>query len=849
MGSNKGNDRRERSSLQKTWIFYLCAMRTVLARLENGMEYFALRVTKHPKRILLISAFVIGLSCLGLIRFRSETRTRELLVPQNSVSESALNEGKPFFRNIFNARAEEILFTPKNGQNILSKNCLPEIVSVLKEIASLPGYKRLCYPVPKFLKKEKNASISNSVCRQVNILEIFANDTSNDTLIYETFRKAISNPSLLMSNGRSTAVNVQEALAGFNLNTSAQTVNAKAIRTVMYMKQETETKEIMEWEKSFLSSLKRARGSLKNVSVYFSAERSMDDAIGDSSSHDIGLISVTFTIMSTFACLVLSKFVNPVQGHNLLAFFGVVSTALGILCGIGLTMLFGIPFIRLVGVVPFLVVSVGIDDMFIIVDEFDRQSPKFAPRRRVSNSIAKVGATITMTTITDVIAFFIGTSSAFLDIKYFCIYTAMCISVEFLFQITVFVVFLFLDAKRIDMKRSACLPVLNAPDKNCINMKSNVPFSARILKAYGNSLLKWPVKCFVILLTIAMVAMGIFGCINVDTRFNRSTLAMPNSEFSNYVKVLESNFPLTIPVNIQLTSKVNYSDPRVRKEIANSVQIAYETGYYLNRNLSWVHAFGAYCNKYAIKADDKGFKSAMQKFLSIPQYKQFKADVRFDAKGDIAASRVVVYYKDTSDSNDQKDAMLKIRRDLKQQSKLKFSVIGDPFVYFEQYAAIIEEVVRNLVCVSAVIAVVLIPFCIHPLIIFFILIGFASLIVELFGLMYLWDVQLNTITMITLVMSIGFTVDYSAHIAHAFVISRENTVNGKIKEALTTIGGSVFLGAVSTFLGIALMGFAKSPIFQVCLKIFIKNLSNCKMIVKFSNSSEHTKMLSFMNTK
>ena len=60
--------------------------------------------------------------------------------------------------------------------------------------------------------------------------------------------------------------------------------------------------------------------------------------------------------------------------------------------------------------------------------------------------------------------------------------------------------------------------------------------------------------------------------------------------------------------------------------------------------------------------------------------------------------------------------------------------------------------------------------------------------------MHVWGVSLNSISMINLVMAIGFAVDYSAHIAHAFVFSRETSPEEKVIQALGTVGASVFMG-------------------------------------------------------
>ena len=60
--------------------------------------------------------------------------------------------------------------------------------------------------------------------------------------------------------------------------------------------------------------------------------------------------------------------------------------------------------------------------------------------------------------------------------------------------------------------------------------------------------------------------------------------------------------------------------------------------------------------------------------------------------------------------------------------------------------------------------------------------------------MYICGVSLNSISMINLVMAIGFAVDYSAHVAHSFVFSTENNPEQKVIEALRTTGASVIMG-------------------------------------------------------
>ncbi len=816
------------------WNTYVVALRSSLARTERFFELLGRLIACNPWKTILIAITLVILCGLGLLNIKVETRTSKLFVPQNSLAEKALREGKPFFSNSLNTRTEEILFTPKSGPNILTMNALQEALHVIQRVMNITGYDEVCKPKPEFLKSFRKVYDRKGSCDVLNPLEVLNWEVVSKEQIFRSFRYAANSPSRLMSNGRSGIFNINYGLAGFEINSTAREVSAKGLRILFYLQQtdgNNVTEKILEWENAFIKTMKSARDRMRWSKLSFAADRSLDDAINESASSEVPLISVTFVVMFTFSCLMLCKFVNPVRGHTWLALLGVLSTGMGILAGMGVTMAFGIPFSNLVGVLPFLVVSIGIDDMFIIVDEFDRQSKENAPNNRVSYALSKVGATIAMTTATDCIAFYVSTTSAFPAIRFFCIYAAVCISVEFLLQITLFIAFLSLDSRRISKNRNDCCPMITVPDKTCCRLPNQFSLSSKVMNSYGNALLSAPAKVIVIVFSLAFISLGIFGCFKIDNEFSRKELALKSSYYMDYLTTFEATFPQTIPVNLQTIGKLNYSDPAVREEITKSPSIAFETGYYMSMNFTWVHQFNDFCNRFSIKADGVHFKAAIKLFLRIPSFSQHNLDIILDDNGDILASRVIVFLKDNPNAVFQKNAMLTLREDLEKRSTVISSVASDPFIYFEQYAIINREVTHNLIAVSVVILLMLVPFCIHPVVILLILFGFASLILQLIGMMYLWSIQLNAISMINIIMSIGFSVDYSAHIAHAFTTSRQKTVDQRVVEALSTVGSSVLLGGTSTFLGMSLTGFSSSNIFQVrVLIIIIHNHSDISSI-------------------
>lgn len=97
---------------------------------------------------------------------------------------------------------------------------------------------------------------------------------------------------------------------------------------------------------------------------------------------------------------------------------------------------------------------------------------------------------------------------------------------------------------------------------------------------------------------------------------------------------------------------------------------------------------------------------------------------------------------------------------------------------------------------------------------------------NLLAMLWYWDLELNFITVINLVLAIGLAVDYSAHMAHAYnvtepsyecVTNRERRVS-KVKKTFSKIGTSVFHGAMSTFLAIITISGSSSYIFRAFFK-------------------------------
>ena len=78
-------------------------------------------------------------------------------------------------------------------------------------------------------------------------------------------------------------------------------------------------------------------------------------------------------------------------------------------------------------------------------------------------------------------------------------------------------------------------------------------------------------------------------------------------------------------------------------------------------------------------------------------------------------------------------------------------------------------------------------------------------------------------------MCIGFSVDFSAHVAYAYVTSGEGkSSEARIADAMQKMGGPVFQGALSTLVGISALALLPSHMFQVFFKtVFLVMVFGC----------------------
>ena len=122
------------------------------------------------------------------------------------------------------------------------------------------------------------------------------------------------------------------------------------------------------------------------------------------------------------------------------------------------------------------------DDAFVLVSAF--QQPDvigLPPKQRVQKALSRAGTSITVTSLTDIVAFMAGSITDIPAIQAFCHFAAIGIAFDFSLQITFFVVLMILSAKREETNRYdwLCCVTSKNPSQTAARTRSSTPPTSR----------------------------------------------------------------------------------------------------------------------------------------------------------------------------------------------------------------------------------------------------------------------------------------------------------------------------------------------------------------------------------
>ncbi|XP_075262325.1 NPC intracellular cholesterol transporter 1-like isoform X3 [Convolutriloba macropyga] len=919
---------------------------------------WGLTMANQPVAALLFGTMVVAVCSNGLHYVRWTTDPVELWSSSNSQAYREMvhfnNHFGPFYRieqiivklrtnstghYIYTPREEDNLYRPQDFNPILDAPILHEILYLQENISSLVIYSD---------RHERNVSLDdichkpmhpvNSRCAVTSATEWFQNSHDNiDQKAYRTRRKrvvkanhykhisaCIESPTRL-DDGTALKSSCMAswggpiepliALGGFpesvqhlldNPVYQGEFRKATALVITFLVKNSLNVRErelAEDFEAGYLEVVRAFARRHPHLSVAYQAQRSIEDEIERESEGDIKTVVCSYLIMFGYITCCLGKMGGLglrtlVDMKITVGLGGVVIVLSSVACSIGVFGFIGVPATLIImEVVPFLVLAVGVDNIFILVQYYQRYKP---PKDRneplevqIATVFSKVAPSMLLSSCAEALAFFLGAMTPMPAVRTFSLYAGMAVTFDFLFQITCFVGLLTLDAKRQKDARldvACCVPV-----DSCEKTSQQEGMVYALFRDYYSPiLLNDLVRPLVMVVFLGWFLACCCMMPHIPIGLDQSLSLPSDSYMRDYFAAISEDLNVGSPVYFVIKGPFPYDDPEKRKLVCslsgcspnsiveqismaasekNKTKIAKMPNSWVDDYMDWsepeskccrfnstnskeLGSSKEFCNASVVSKACKScnidggvlkgrqFYNLLPYFLSdipsqdcpkagkaayssavslktVPNPPYVQSDNSPDTVGDaVVASYFMTYHTALRTSSDFTEALMESRglaAKISQTLGVEVYPYSVFYVFYEQYVTIVRDTLVNMSV--SLMSIFLVTFFLLGLDIVsavFVGVTILMIIVSMCGLMYLWDISLNAISLVNLVMAVGISVEFSAHTVRTFAVNPNPSRLQRARESLLEMGSSVLSGITLTKLGgILVLGFSNSQLFKV----------------------------------
>ena len=356
-----------------------------------------------------------------------------------------------------------------------------------------------------------------------------------------------------------------------------------------------------------------------------------------------------------------------------------------------------------------------------------------------------------------------------------------------------------------------------------------IPWLNRFLETtYANCLMKTPTKIAVMLLYAAVLGGSFYGIATLKTGLDLADVAPRDSYFHDFMTKYKRDFlgSSKSAIQVAVDEALDYTDQRVRANY-NKLIAKFQNNSYISNSKdsvnSWLDHFLKALRSKSIEVNSL----TMSEFIGILQndffvaenYQYYRSDVVFSSNNTtIQASRFFVQTRELGSKSEWTSMMLDARK-IAADYIWDVKVYNPYFLELDQYLVILENTLQNLaisVGAIAIVSLVLIP---SITAVVWVTLATMSIFCMVIGYMSLWDVKLDSISMIGLVMCIGFSVDFTAHISYHLVTSSSDDRGKSARDALGTAGTPILQGALSTILAVTVFSTSTRYMFTTFFKV------------------------------
>ncbi|KAL7712334.1 Niemann-Pick C1 protein [Entamoeba marina] len=867
--------------------------------LSTIMEKYALLLWKYKWYIIVSILIFCSFLCIGLYRIVFITDSLGLWVPPNCQT----MKDKQYYDDAFGAffRINQFMLESKlePGSKVVTQPLIIQLQQMIDEVKAISfdwvdpdtGKTRvitmddMCYK-----------PIMDQGCIVTSVTGYWQHDISkimNTENVTKYVENCLGNPLAVgCADDIGAPVDPHNSFGNYSAAGNNDPLDATILQATIMFNQPNDTviEWAMEWEKIYLEIMNRDYSLVK---VSYQAQRSVDDEINRETSMDIITVVCSYVVMFIYISLSLgNSFYNFnyktifVKSRILLGISGIAIVLFSVFTSAGFFSWIGVDAsVIITEVIPFLVLAIGVDNIFILTNTFDEENQYNSEGEyvhvsvRLSKALRRVGPSMMLASISESLAFFLGYLTSMPAVQSFSLYAGLAIFIDFVLQITVYAVLLCYDCLRQEHHGFDFLPwfVVNdstLDEEKAYHRGSLLKFG---FKYVADFLSIYPVKILLLFLFFAFFVFSLNFLPSTQLGLPQQTALPQDSYMQDYFEAL-TYLEIGPPVYLVIrdgTDYLNYSTQSVLCASDNfycdslSIPNYYDAAEYIDgTTFDWIDDYFSFasltdccridpvtkerclynttdyetvCDPCFATLNEQSRPLLDDFYKYLPTFLTAEIDeMMCSVNGQAYYPDIVWNHIDVDKNTDYSYVNVSrlrlfhtvlVTQDDFIQSLIQAYNISDymnslfdvktfpysyHYVYFQQYFDIVNLCFMDISLALGTVFVVVMLLMFDPIIALIIVLCVLMCVVDLVGMMYLWGIELNAVSCVNLVMSVGITIEFCVHIAHAFLSSPKKTMNEKMRDAVMNMGNNVFVGITLTkFLGVIVLALSSGLIFVI----------------------------------
>ncbi|KAJ1363328.1 hypothetical protein KIN20_023173 [Parelaphostrongylus tenuis] len=479
----------------------------------------------------------------------------------------------------------------------------------------------------------------------------------------------------------------------------------------------------------------------------------------------------------------------------------------------GVLFAIGEPFIYQVTVMPFIALAIGVDDVYVMLGAWQDTNRMLSPEKRMALALEEAGSAISVTSITSILSFGIGSFSSTPAISIFCKFIMVAVAFDWFYQLTFFAAVMVLGARR-EAAGYHCIFVWRRCEKAEIE-KAKTPDALSPTKhffcdIFASFLCLPATRVVIVVVYICYIFIAFYGCAQLEPNLTPSRLVVDDSPLVHYLHLAEKKiWAEGLIGRVYINKAPDFNDPQQIERILDLVHDLESTPYSMGPNSTsfWLKEFNNYRQFFLM--DGERFYSTLKSFLKVSFNNHWETDIHWTNDENEKEQRVEKFAFTTAFKiaswNVRTELLLMWRNITGHYPDFEAFVFDENNFYSDQMLELQTTTLQSLGTAILTLISVCILFIAESSIVFWVTFSLISMDIGTAGFLSLWGADLDPTTVVNILMSIGQCIDFATHVGYRIYRSECADPNERIRDSMGAIAWPVLQAGSSTLLAIVVM--------------------------------------------